>query len=297
MARAELVEATAMRLRSRDGDGDLHSHVVANRQWMGTARFVTILASCIAAVIAFAWLGISSRTATIAFADVQEQVQSLRSVQYLETRIMIENPATKVPPNAAVTTTDKQIRRRHLVLRHLKRTETLDFYGKIEHVSIYDANTGKQVFLEPKWKVFSIPVAQVTIDWNTNKTTKTMLGPPVPSPNADFCKEVCRIPAGATTRLPDTTIDGKRVVGFSYELKRQRRQGTDTMKGTYWVDPKTRLPVRVEASSRSTDPASGWSDSVLSDFVYDKEIPESLFITDPPAGYSVRKVNIHGIRR
>jgi hypothetical protein len=38
------------------------------------------------------------------------------------------------------------------------------------------------------------------------------------------------------------------------------------------------------------------SDWVQSDFVFDKELPESLFSTEPPKGYSVHTEKIYGLR-
>jgi hypothetical protein len=43
-------------------------------------------------------------------------------------------------------------------------------------------------------------------------------------------------------------LGGKEVVGFFWEEKIERKKSTDTWKRTYWVDPNTKLPVRVEIS-------------------------------------------------
>ena len=41
----------------------------------------------------------------------------------------------------------------------------------------------------------------------------------------------------------------------------------------------------------------GPSDWVLTDFVFDEELDESLFSTEPPAGYTVETGKIIGIQR
>ncbi len=81
-------------------------------------------------------------------------------------------------------------------------------------------------------------------------------------------------------RLPDREIDGKRAIGFLVVL-----EDTEFPSGTeasVWVDPHTRLPVRLE-----TPEAGGESTIVMDEIVFDSQLDESLFDTTPPAGYTV----------
>lgn len=58
------------------------------------------------------------------------------------------------------------------------------------------------------------------------------------------------------------------------------------MEMTIWIDPATRLPVRLESSNRIQGQEYRFT---ASDFRIDPEIDDALFRTDPPAGYAVRK--------
>ena len=55
---------------------------------------------------------------------------------------------------------------------------------------------------------------------------------------------------------------------------------------TIWVDPVTRLPVRIESTDRIQDKEIR---SVISDFQIDIPIDDALFRVEPPAGYSLRR--------
>jgi outer membrane lipoprotein-sorting protein len=52
---------------------------------------------------------------------------------------------------------------------------------------------------------------------------------------------------------------------------------------TLWGDPKTGLPIRVEHTFVNAPE----SKSIMTDFVFDAALDESLFSIEPPAGYSV----------
>jgi hypothetical protein len=56
-----------------------------------------------------------------------------------------------------------------------------------------------------------------------------------------------------------------------------------------WVDPDTKLPIRIEVEYRSTHPMSGQSDWVVSDLIWDAPLDRSLFSTTPPEGYKEAK--------
>ena len=196
------------------------------------------MAACAAGIAFLTWIGLIDHSATCAFADVQEQVRKVRSVKYVETRLKDTEPEPR-PPWSNRT---RDYPRRHLVLgRYLHRTEVLDSDGQIESVNIFNAQTGKWLDLDPKAKRCQILANQVTLDSESGKRTETTIAA---APKADFYTEIRKIPAEATTRLPAKTIGDKEVVGFVWEQKIEKSNGTDTWKRTYWVNPVTNLPVR-----------------------------------------------------
>ena len=52
---------------------------------------------------------------------------------------------------------------------------------------------------------------------------------------------------------------------------------------TFWVDPETNLPVKVKFGSVK-------GGRVMKDFVWNPELDESIFIFDPPDGYTVTEI-------
>jgi outer membrane lipoprotein-sorting protein len=77
--------------------------------------------------------------------------------------------------------------------------------------------------------------------------------------------------------------------GFRFVEKVQRKHGTDTSTQDFWVDPATKLPLGIEVTFQSTDPMVGQMTSVLSDFILDAPLEQSLFSADPPEGYTKMK--------
>jgi outer membrane lipoprotein-sorting protein len=80
----------------------------------------------------------------------------------------------------------------------------------------------------------------------------------------------------ATSELPSRVIEGKQMIGFLCN------------EGPYvnlkvWVDPDTKLPVRMESSCR--DDAGNMVQEVVRNFVYDSSIDDSLFAVGVPADY------------
>jgi outer membrane lipoprotein-sorting protein len=76
-------------------------------------------------------------------------------------------------------------------------------------------------------------------------------------------------------RLGEKVIDGRRVVGFQYD--------SPTKVVTLWGDPATGYPVRIE-SVKSGLPRS---ESIMTKFEINIDLPESLFDMTSPPGYKV----------
>ena len=123
-----------------------------------------------------------------------------------------------------------------------------------------------------------------TSSWGLIATAKCMSnGSSMPEVN--FYRKIREVPAEKAKKLPERTIAGQVAAGFQIVERNERPAGTDTWTGTYWIDPRTKLPLRIEFSRRSTDPTMADSESILTDFVFDAPLDEALFSTNPPAGY------------
>ncbi len=79
-----------------------------------------------------------------------------------------------------------------------------------------------------------------------------------------------------TKTLPGREVDGKPAVGFLVVV--------DGHEGTVWVNPESKLPVRVEQTSKEGNDVV---EQVMRDIVFDRPLDDSLFRMDPPEGYEV----------
>ena len=149
-----------------------------------------------------------------------------------------------------------------------------DVAGKseIRDVTVYDYQKGKQLDFSPEEK---------------SATITTFADMPKELRAKDFFAEVRSLlldardkPEVKRERLGEKEIDGHKVIG--YRVTRNRGLD-DGIVMTLWGDSKTGLPVRVERIIRS----SGEIDTLtMSDFAFDVALDESLFSTEPPAGYT-----------
>jgi hypothetical protein len=260
-------------------------------------RRVMSLRNVAAAVVALAvicsltlWLAPSKSNGGLAFGQVQAQVERTKSVQYVETR---QDRVSTPKGDRAGPKTENRVM---ILGRYLERRETrvVQAGDKLEngamwaagpdhHISICDAEKGRLVGLDPEKKLFFVTegTASISPDDGGIETRKIK-----PQPEVDFYDRIRRVPAEKAEKLPERSLDGKKVIGFRVEEKTERKRGVDTFTRTFWVDPQTKLPVRIEISFRSTDPFMGRSDWVQSDFVFDAPLDRALFSTDPPAGYA-----------
>jgi len=274
----QLVEETCERLRSLEAAPRRDPQLKTRRTIMFQIVRYSGVTAALALLAVGVWSLVMDRSAGLAFAEVQEQVKKVRSVRYIETR------TDPQPDGGAPVITE----RRHFVLgRYLQRTETLDRDGQPDYISISDAEHGTNVVIQPNAKRFVILSTQVETDFDGTNQTETEI---TPSPEADIYKVVSEVP-GEAKPLPEKTIDNRRVLGFFFE----EHGGGYTWKRTYWVDPETKLPVRIEISARSDDKRLGPSDWVQAGFVFDEKLDTSLFSTTPPAEYQVETQKLRGI--
>jgi outer membrane lipoprotein-sorting protein len=96
------------------------------------------------------------------------------------------------------------------------------------------------------------------------------------APVAEMIRSLREFAQDSVDDLGPRAIDGKPAVGF-----RVRRQGQAF---DVWADPKTRAPVRVEATLTLLGQSAK---AVLDEFAFDGELDPALFSLVPPAGYTV----------
>lgn len=268
---------------------------------------ISLVAACGLVVAFLSWSGVLKQTDGIAFADVQKELQKMRTVSYVSTRLAdaasddpeelreLERKGAKGDPNRVYRTAGNMYQPRLITImgRSLQRTETLNGLGVVETIEISDYKQGKHVTLRPKSKEFTELSSQVVLDRNGKTTSEE---PIKPAPEADLFANISQIPADATTRLPERTLGGKKVIGFFSQKTTPTKEGTVTWERTYWVDPETKRPVRIEISYYGTDKFVGRSDWVESEFTFDQALSEEEFSTQAPEGYKVEKSKIMGIK-
>jgi outer membrane lipoprotein-sorting protein len=144
------------------------------------------------------------------------------------------------------------------------RTEQESFGAKI--VTIMDRDTGTSIALVPSQKLAMI--------------TKNVNQPKEKVPNIfllDLRSQAAEFrdrPEFRREPLPGREIDGHRAVGYCI-----------TGRGVVlnvWGNPSTDLPIRMELSSSAFPKMK---EVILSDFVFNVDLDESLFSLEPPAGY------------
>jgi hypothetical protein len=94
------------------------------------------------------------------------------------------------------------------------------------------------------------------------------------------------IPKDTVKRLADKNIAGKRALGFLVRLG----EGRYRQEATVWVDPETRLPVRLEMAGK--DDQGREARQVLDDILFDRPLDAALFSLTPPAGYKTQTLGL-----
>jgi outer membrane lipoprotein-sorting protein len=113
----------------------------------------------------------------------------------------------------------------------------------------------------------------------------------------DFYRLFRTIAADPLKTLPPREIAGKPAVGF---VVRHPLLGGDLPKTdgpapevTVWVDPQTKLPLRIEMTARE---GSVTVSEVFSEIAFDRPLDPALFDLNPPAGYRVETFGVAQLR-
>jgi outer membrane lipoprotein-sorting protein len=244
-------------------------------------------AGLLLAVSLAAWFALGGSNRTVAFAEVQKQLDAIQTVQFTVTHSPLPREGKKRGPSWVI---------RHQILgRYRERSEVLSVTPGEEleggnrwnaptpgRVSIIDLQRGAMISLTPEKKQYSVITGFASMSPDDGSLEKSELKP---VPEADFYRQMRAIPFDKAEKLDERVVEGKKVTGFRTVEETKRSAGTDTWTRTYWVDSQTKLPVRIEVDVRSTHPNIISTRGVLSDFVFDEPLDESLFSADPPVGY------------
>lgn len=184
-------------------------------------------------------------------ATFAEAAQKLRDAHILVYRMTTESPDLKTP----------------MRMRALFKEPNL-FRSEVDGgiVSVVDGVQGKQLILNP-----------------TNKDALLLEGKAPqasPAPGVGLPGRLRQLTEGDAKLIGDKPIGEVNARGY---LVKNKELGTEM---TVWVDPGTRLPIRMEFSDR----IQGKEIRVtLSDFQIDPDVDDALFRMAPPPGYKLRK--------
>ena len=261
-------------------------------------NLATIAAAAVVILLVSQWV-LSKSNGNIAFAQVQEQVDKAKTLQYTITSkqkikkdtkeadaealqdAQLEKAGHRVLHYPAEATLVQRFMclgsdrmREEITANHAKEKEFDEMGIASRHIHITDFNKMKEIFLYPEKKTYSIPLAVSPKDAKSDKESPHV-GPTSAShiqareshPPADL-HEIVRIPPESTKKLPEKIIDGKKAVGLYVEKTTDGPHGKTTIKQTYWVDPNTKQLVRFEqdwsgplVGSRLTDDGK-WVEAV-----------------------------------
>lgn len=197
---------------------------------------------------------------TTAFADFATPILEAKTAKFKLTSEMEMNG------QAVLATADV------MVLDATRSRQEVELQDKSRMVTIYDWGQGKSLTLMPALKqamiltMANMPKGKIPLEKDPLGWLRLLLLDARDNP------DVKREPLG------EKDIDGRRVVGF--------RVSTNGTEMSLWGDPKTGFPVRVELTMAVFASAK----TMLSEFVFNPEMDESLFSTEPPVGYAVENL-------
>ncbi len=244
---------------------------------------VTLAGAALAVVgLVSVWFTPSRGTDGVAFAQMQRGVSRAKTAQYVLSRTV------RLKDGKRVRVISQEKRKVRILGAHQMREEVEVIQpgrlGPKRDSWIYIQNmlTGKTISLDPDTKQYDASNLVLGIDPENSEVHEQQIKV---APEVDFYRKIREAPGEKAKKLPDRMIGGQVAAGFQIVERDERPAGTNTWTGTYWIDPQTKLPLRIEFSRRSTDPTMADSDSTLTDFVFDAPLGEALFSTDPPPGY------------
>ena len=182
-----------------------------------------------------------------------EVAQKLRDAHTLTYRGIVESPELKT----------------RMTMRVLVK-EPGHFRAELDGgmISIVDGRQGKQLTLDPATKTALLLEG------------KAPKAPPGPAAAVGLVDHLRQLTEGDAKPVGDQAIGKIRARGY---LVKNKKFGTAM---TVWIDPGTRLPIRIESSDRIQGKEYR---TTMSDFQIDPPIDDALFRVAPPPGYVLRK--------
>lgn len=256
----------------------------------------------------------------IAFAQIKERINAVRTVEYVETSYdgSDREPNDEMEEPTLEWTIDQlksrlkeadsnlakdlefelkflsglqaekanvlYVRRVRVKGKHLQRTDQL-FPMARGHV-IRDVASGLTVSFHDDEKRKEVLAKQVTIQQSGDRKETDL--PKIPQ-TVDFFKQFTSVPNEGVEQLPARMISGKNVLG----LRSSEEHDGMTWTRTYWIEPDSRLPVELWTELYTgSQLTQRW---VMSQFGYDIPMDDELFSIETPAGYTSGEGKIFGI--
>jgi hypothetical protein len=228
-----------------------------------------------------------------AFGDVIGELRKVRTVKYRETTTQNDEP-----PSVSLETVAMDGK--------FSRTEMLDDKGNVRNWAIY--NAGRMLNVDPVDKTASL------MDYTSDDGLPHSLG------DQHTLADLLKIDPARATSLGEREFDGWRLTGFRVNRDYDKRNLRSV---DVWVDPRTRLPARVEQTVKmrypddagaaelnrrtkdGTAPLSReeseklmdswpWQTTtiVMTEIQFNVSVDESTFSIEPPKGYRYTETKV-----
>lgn len=224
-------------------------------------RLRTMLAVAAAVVIVFgsvSFWGLHSR-GSMAFGDVLKNVLSVHTVQFKGTAtVQIPKLGTRIVTSETIIVEPGRMRQTVLPSEGIP--------GGM--VMIWDYGQGRCLSLDPA---------------NKRAMMMEMSNLPAEQKSQNLLEQFRQFDEKAGEPIGEKEIAGRRTQGF--------KVGAPPMEMVIWADTETRLPVEIETTMKiGMMPATTM---VMTDFVWDAPVDESLVSLTPPEGYELQTVKMN----
>ena len=242
---ASTIEAVERELQTPTGPQRLRDwRSIMIRTAKLSAAAMVVLGAVLAAVL------LTTGGPALAFADVQKQIEQLRSAQFKADLKLGDQPAM---------TSTLFVTHGGLVRHEVGRE------GQTFATEISDLNQVRSVRLEHASKIARVR-RNITLSMPVNPLAALQ-----------------DMPAGEAEMIRRENINGKETV--VYRIKGANLMGLSGAM-TVWVDPQTKLPVKVQAADEAA-PAERQTRMTFYDFQWNPPLDPSLFSLNVPEGYKV----------
>ena len=228
------------------------------------ARVVAAAGVLAIGLVALALWAVFQQGAKLAFADVRQQVLAARSVRFrmsgtVEMPNLPEKGSADFSAEITVTVLESGLMR-----------QTMQTQGGTM-VMVFDWSQRKMLTLVPAHK---------------QAILTEMTDVPAEQAQTNLFEQFRNASDKAAVPVGEKEIGGRTLQGFRVQDESQSRVET-----TVWVDPETRLPVEMEITTGGG--LLPKSTMVMSDFVWDVEVDESLMSLDVPEGYELSTMTMN----